>query len=142
MKPSHKFIDHTADVLFEARADNLNELFEQCAIAVQDTQVIIKNVEPKETRTITGEDKSVENLLFDFLDDLLFYKDSEQLIFSKFKIEIKQENDLYKLTCQASGEEINVEKHQPKVDVKAITMHLFEVTQIKDGWFAKVLVDI
>jgi SHS2 domain-containing protein len=142
MKPSYKFIDHTADVLFQAQGNNLNELFEQCAIALEDTQVDIKLIKPKENIIIEGKNKDIERLLFDFLDDLIFYKDSKLLIFSKFNISIRKENAEYILTCKAHGEKLNHEKHDPKVDVKAITMHLFEVKKIKDGWQAKVLVDI
>jgi len=142
MKPSHKFIDHTADILFEAQAPSLNELFEQCAIALENSQVDIKLIKQKETIKITGKNKKIDYLLFDFLDDLLFYKDSKQLLFSKFEIKIEKENDEYVLTCQATGEKLNLELHDPKVDVKAITMHLFEVKEIKDGWFARVLIDI
>ena len=142
MKPSYTFIDHTADVLFEAEAFTLSELFEQCALAVEDTQVDLSNVEQKEERTIIGKNKNVEHLLFDFLDDVLFYKDSEMLIFSKFVVEVKQEGEDYVLTCTASGETLNPDKHEQKVDVKAITMHMFEVKKEEKVWKARVLVDI
>jgi SHS2 domain-containing protein len=142
MKSSYKFIDHTADILFEAVGNTLPELFEQCAIALEDTQVDIKLIKPRESIEITGSNKDIERLLFDFLDDLLFYKDSKLLIFSKFDLDIKKDNQNYVLTCQASGEKLDHKKHDPKVDVKAITMHLFEVKEIKDGWQARVLVDI
>ena len=48
MKPSYKFIDHTADVLFQAEASTLNELFEQCGFALEETQVHLDKVEAKE----------------------------------------------------------------------------------------------
>ncbi len=139
---SYKFIDHTADVLFEAEGATLSELFEQCALAVEDTQVDLSNIAPAITKEITGKNKNIEHLLFDFLDDLLFYKDSEMLIFSKFVVEVKQEGEEYVLSCQASGETLNPDKHEQKVDVKAITMHMFEVKQEGDVWKANVLVDI
>lgn len=139
---SYNFLDHTADVLFEAEGSSLNELFEQCALALEDTQVDIKLVRPKKIIKIIGKNKKIDLLLFDFLDDLLFYKDSKLLIFSKFVIDIKEINKEYRLTCQASGEKLDHKRHDPKVDVKAITMHLFEVKKTDKGWRAKVLVDI
>jgi len=142
MQPSYHFIDHTADVLFEAQAATLNELFEQCALALEETQVDIKLIKPTISKKITEKNKSIEGLLFDFLDDLIFYKDSELLIFNEFQIKIEEKEGQYLLTCTAKGEKLNHEKHDPKVDVKAITMHLFEVKEIKGGWKAKVLVDI
>ena len=70
MKPTRRYIEHTADVLFEAEAATLGELFEQCGMAIEESQVELKNVEPKKEVTINGENQSVESLLFDFLDDL------------------------------------------------------------------------
>ncbi|MBI2146755.1 archease [Candidatus Woesearchaeota archaeon] len=143
MKPSYKFLDHTADVLFQAEAATLPELFEQCALALQETQVDISAVEPRQSVSITGENKNIDYLLFDFLDNLLFYKDSAQLVFSTFEAHIEQHpGGVYSLHCTAKGEKLNVKKHHPKVDVKAITMHMFEVKKVKEGWKAQVLVDI
>ena len=142
MKPSYKFLEHTADVLFQAEAPTLAELFTQCALAVEETQVDITKVEATQTIEITAENKNIENLLFDFLSDLLFYKDAEQLIFSKFEVTIEKNNEIYSLSCKASGEKLDNEKHEPKIDAKAITMHMFEVKQVEDGWKAQVLVDV
>ena len=141
MKPSRTYIEHTADILFKAEADTLDELFEQCALAVEESQIELDKVEAKEEKIITGENEKIDRLLFDFLDDLLFYKDSEQLIFSKFEIKIEQKGKYY-LHCNAKGEKIDNKKHQQKVDVKDITMHLFEVKQVEEHWQAKVLIDI
>ena len=88
--PFHKFLDHTADVFFVAKAETLPELFNECALAVEETMVDISKVNPKQKVKILGEDIKIEGLLFDFLDELLFYKDAKQLIFSKFEIEIKE----------------------------------------------------
>jgi SHS2 domain-containing protein len=139
---SYNYIDHTADVLFEAEGSSLPELFEQCALAVEDTQIELKEFGTSEMREITGNDKSVENLLFDFLDDLLFYKDSEMILFSKFDVSIEEKDGEYHLKCTASGEVLDPEKHEQKVDVKAITMHMFEVKEENGVWKARVLIDI
>jgi SHS2 domain-containing protein len=142
MKPYYKYLEHTADILFQAEAPTLEELFVQCALATEEGQVDIKKIEPKEKLTFTVENTNEEKLLFDFLDDLVFYKDSEQLIFSKFDIKIEKTDKGFKLTCTAHGEKIDNKKHDPKVDVKAVTMHMFEVKKTDKGWFAKVLLDI
>ena len=142
MHPFHKFLDHTADVFFVAKAETLPDLFRECAIAVEETMVNVDLVQPKEKTKILGENTKIDSLLFDFLDELLFFKDYKQLVFSKFEIDIKEESQKYHLTCFAYGEKINFAKHEPKVDVKAITMHEFKVEKVKDGWKAQVLIDI
>jgi len=142
MKPSYKYLEHTADVLFVAQAQGLGELFEQCALAVENAQVVLKGIKAKESKEIKLENSTLEKLLFDFLDELLYLKDTEGLIFSKFKCKIEEKNKKFLLNCTTKGEKFNPDKHEQKVDAKAITMHMFKVEQIKDGWKAKVLVDI
>ncbi len=141
MKPSREYIDHTADILFQAQAPTLEQLFEQCALAVEETQIPLEEIQPSKTITIELKHKQIDRLLFDFLDDLLFHKDADLLVFSKFDLNITK-NEEYHLMCKASGEPINHEKHERKVDVKAITMHLFEVKQVEGGWTAQVILDI
>ena len=142
MKPTRKYLEHTADILFQAEAETLPELFEQCAFAVEESQFDLSTVELNEEVKFKKENKQIDLLLFDFLDELLFYKDSEMLVLSEFKIDIIEEDDKFILDCKAFGEKIDQEKHQPEVDVKAITMHEFKVEKKGDGWFAQVLLDI
>ena len=142
MKPLHKFLDHTADVFFVAKAETLPALFNECALAVEETMVAVSKVKLKEKVKILGESAKVESLLFDFLDELLFFKDYRQLVFSKFEIDIQEKEGKYSLVCQAQGEKIDFSRHEPKVDVKAITMHEFKVEKVKEGWKAQVLIDI
>jgi SHS2 domain-containing protein len=142
VKQKHYFIDHTADILFRCEAPNLNGLFVEAALAVQECMAELETVDEKISREFKVEAKDVESLLFDFLDELLLYKDSEILIFKSFTVSISEHDGKYILRCIAKGEEFNHEKHERKVDVKAITMHMFEVKKTEQGWKAQVLVDI
>ncbi len=142
MKAFHQFFDHTADVLFVARADSLPELFRECALAVEETMVDVSKVKPKQKIKILAESKDVEGLLYDFLEEIVFFKDYKQLLFSKFDLDIVEKKGGYALTCFAYGEKLDVARHDPRVDVKAVTMHEFEVVKDKQSWKAKVLLDI
>lgn len=142
MKANYKFLEHTADELFVAEASTLGELFEQCALATEEVMVNLEAVEAKNLIEIDGENENIEYLLFDFLDDLIFYKDAEQMLLSKFDCNVEEKNGKYFLKCKAYGEMINPDKHEQKVDIKAITMHMFKVEKVSDGWKAQVLVDI
>lgn len=142
MKAFHKFFDHTADVLFVARAETLPELFNQCALAVEETMADVAKIKPKQKIKILGENKKVDGLLFDFMEELVFFKDYKQLLFSRFEIVITEKEGLYNMSCNAYGEKLDVARHDPRVDVKAVTMHEFEVIKDQQGWKAKVLLDI
>ncbi len=144
MKDKFEFIDHTADILFRCEAGSLERLFVQAGLAIGETTTRLNTIEEIEERLITGKNKNLEYLLFDFLDDLLFYKDTELLIFKKFEIKINKEgSEEYKLTCKATGEKLQEGKHERTIDIKAITMHMFEVKKVSsEKWSCQVLVDI
>lgn len=142
MEAMHKFLDHTADIFFVAKAETLPELFRECALALEETMVELSAIKLKQKVKILGEADNPERLLFDFLDELVFFKDYKQLLFSQFDIDIREKQGKYTLTCIAFGEKLDLVRHRQRVDVKAITMHEFKVEQLRDGWKAKVLVDI
>ena len=144
-KPSmkYKFIPElaTADVAFEAYGKTVEELFVNAALAVSETMVKLDTVNPKIEKKLTFENEKLEQLLFDFLEEIVFIKDADYMLFSEFEVKIEK-NNKYKLTVTLRGEEINPEKHVLGNDVKAITMHQFKVEQTKDGWKATVIVDV
>ena len=144
MKNNYKFLDHTADVLFQAQASDLNELFNQAGLATFATMTDLESVSPNEIKKFTITANSPEYLLFDFLDELLMYKDSELFFFSDFKVLVTHNKETNKWQCEAEcfGEAADDSKHDRKLDVKAITLHLFEVKEVKDGWACQVLLDI
>jgi len=134
--------DHTADIGFNIEASSLDELFKASAIATFDTMVEIKEIKPKTKRIIKLKNKDIDQLLFDFLCELIFLKDSKYMLFSKFNIKIKQEKTKeYSLTSEIFGEKINPKKQPLKIDVKAITFHEFFVKKEKN-WKAKFVLDI
>lgn len=144
MAGMHKFLDHTADVFFVAKGGTLAEIFTECALATEETMVNIEKVRPKEQLKILCEEAKIDRLLFDFLDELVFFKDYRQMVFSKFEIAIEQKGNKHYLTCVAYGEKLDYTRHEPRVDVKAVTMHMFKIEYLEDKqqWKAQVLLDI
>ncbi len=139
----YKFLPHTADTMFEAYGENVEELFTNSALAVETIMVDTKTVKKTEHYEITLETNSLEDLFYDFLSELIFVKDTEGLLFSKFDVVIHCKNKKYELFVKCEGEHIDREKHKLLDDAKAITLHDFILEQKEDNsWFAKVIVDI
>ncbi len=137
----YKFLPHTADAMFEAYGKDLEEMFENSALALEECMVKLSTIKDKEHYEIKLECDSVEDLLYDFLSELIFIKDTKGLLFNKFNKVIKK-NKKYKLSAKCKGDFINRNTQELLDDAKAVTKHLFEVKKIKDKWIAKVLVDI
>ena len=82
----YKFIDHTADVMFDAYGKNLNKVFENAALATFEVQCNLKKVERKVKKKIKLKNEDMEKLLFDFLEELIYLKDAKYLLFNKITI--------------------------------------------------------
>lgn len=137
-----KFLDKiTADAGFEAYGKTEQKLFENASLALFSLMCDIKRVEPEVKKTVELKRKTLEELLFDYLDELIFLKDRDVMVFSKFGVEINKNNN-YDLYIKAFGERIDTEKHSLLVDVKAVTKHMFKVEKKGDHYKATVVVDI
>ncbi|MBI2139203.1 archease [Candidatus Woesearchaeota archaeon] len=143
MKP-YTFLDHTADVLFEAYGETLDTLFQNAALALQESQFSLKTIKPKKTKTIRLKNEKIEMLLFSFLQELIFLKDAEQFAVRSCKVAIKETKGGkgFSLTASCLGDKLDLKKQGSKVDAKAITFHQFSVGKEKGRWKARVIVDI
>ena len=79
--------------------------------------------------------------MYDFLSEILFLKDSKYVVFRKVEVEIKEGNP-NKLKAVLHGDTINPNKQHLENDIKAVTMHMFELKKYKDGYKARIVVDI
>lgn len=130
-----------ADVAFEATGKTLDEMFESAALAVTKTMVKdLGSIDAKVSKEISVESDSIDMLLFNFLQEIVFYKDSEKLLLGKFSVKV--DNQRFSLSCVAEGEELDMGKHELLVDVKAVTLHQFEVENSGGEWRAQVILDI
>jgi SHS2 domain-containing protein len=138
----YKFLEDVAiaDSAFEAEGESLEELFEACAQATFEVMAETKTVQPRNKVEIELKCDDLEELLFNWLAELIYLKDLKATLFSRYKIKIEKP-DGYKLHAFMWGESIDVKKHKVKIDVKAVTYHLLEVKKMDDKWTAKVILD-
>ncbi len=98
-------------------------------------------VNPEIAREIELRSEDIGNLLFDWLSELVYLKDAESLIFSRFDVSINK-NDVYSLKAIVKGETINLKVHNLRSDVKAVTYHMFEIKRTGEKWTARIVLDI
>ena len=106
------------------------------AVITQTTN--LEELRTKLQKTIRLKNHDVKDLLYNFLSELIFLKDSQQLIFSKIKVDIKNNN----IAAVLFGDKINPKKQELRNDIKAITLHMFNLEKTKNGYKATVIVDI
>jgi SHS2 domain-containing protein len=130
-----------SDVAFNASGSTMEEVFQEAAKATLQVMVedisSIRQVEKVEVRLDEG---SSEMLLFDFLNELIFYKDAKRLLLLPTELKISNEGRHLEATLQ--GEQIDGSRHALDTDVKAVTMLRFALEQVPEGWRATVVLDV
>ena len=115
----YRLLDHTADALIEAYGESLSERFENAAYAMFDQMTDAGTIEAVGEVKIRLAADTQEQLLVDFLQELLYLHDAENLVFGRFAVTL---NDL-SLEATASGEEFDSGKHPKRAVVKGVTYH-------------------
>ncbi|MCX6803726.1 MAG: archease, partial [Candidatus Diapherotrites archaeon] len=115
---------------------------EETAKALTEIMVKIETVKPKEKRELWVNGTDEEVLLVAFLNELLFFKDKEQLVFSKFKVTIEKKAGQIRLKAMMFGEKINPKKHKIFTDAKAATYSELKVEKEGKVWTAQCIVDV
>ncbi|MBN1395225.1 MAG: archease [Pirellulales bacterium] len=135
----HETFEHTADLGLRVRADGIDELFADAARGLFAVMVTGQSAVQKGEElsfNIVGDD--FEELLHDWLAELLYTFHARRLVLSDFRVNVKDKT----LTAAARGEPIDPARHEIEVEVKAITWHGLKVERCNDGWTAEVIVDI
>ena len=132
-------LDHTADIGIVVHGEDLRALFENAGEAFFHLITDLKKVKRRVERRVDIGGESLDRLMVDWLSELLYLHDVENLLFGKFKVESVGEGGLKAI---ANGEPFQEGVHVIKTEVKAVTYHRLEVREEKGGWRAQVIVDL
>ncbi len=139
MKAGYEFFEHTADVGIAAHGATLAELFEGAARGL--VELIAENsaLEAKETRRLTVSADDAAQLLWRWLNELLFWFSTDRFLPVQYDLETVTPTSL---RGRVTGERFDPARHVQGREVKAITRHLLQVEQRDGTWSAQVIVDI
>ncbi len=133
----------TADIAFEAEGETLEETLIAASEAAMNVMVEdLATIAPRERRTIEIEGRAPDMLLFDLLQELVYYKDAQQLLLRIEKLALAEEGGVYRLRADAAGEKLDPARHEQRADVKAVTLHRLRLEKTGRGWKALVILDI
>ena len=142
-----RFLEHTADVLVEAWGPSLEAAFEEMARGMIEIMTDTSKIEPRERKEIEVCGFDLENLLYRWLEELLYLHDSENYVFSKFRVEKiekrrSNEEEEYCLRAEVWGERFDRERHEPRTVVKAVTYAQMKIEKHGSVWRAQTVFDI
>ena len=119
----YRFLEHTTDAEIEAYGSSLEEAFENGGKALEDTMVDLNTIQPRIEETIKVEGKDMQELLYEWLEYLIFKQDTEQMLYSKFNCRISRGKNTFTLEATVSGEKYDPSRHEEKTAIKAPTYH-------------------
>ncbi|MCX5846643.1 MAG: archease [Deltaproteobacteria bacterium] len=135
----YKVFDHTADLGLEIYGKTVKELFANAAFAVFDIITDLNRVKATEERTIIVEGEDWEDLLVNYLREVLYMFNGEGLLLKEYSI---IEIDPQHLQGRVSGELFNPSKHRINTEIKAVTYHQVTVRETPEMWMGRVIFDV
>ncbi len=121
---SYQLIDHTSDIGVEAYGETLPEAFLGVAAGMFSIITNINLLHKKQSLLISIQENSLEDLLFEWLNSLLYYFDTSGFIPIAFDIISFNDTNL-KIRCH--GEHIDPVRHELGTGIKSATYHLLKV---------------
>jgi SHS2 domain-containing protein len=136
--PRFETFPHGSDVGLRGRGRTLAESFEHIALALVSVVTDPARVREREVVELACAAPDPELLLYDFVGALVYEMATRKLVFARVAVRIEDGQ----LTARATGERVDVARHEPAVEVKGPTFTALEVRAEDGGWRAQLVVDV
>ena len=143
MFKQYSIIDHTADIGLECRGETIEALFEAAAEGMFSILTDLQNVAVRDEHTIELYASSHDDLLIQWLQELLYLFSTTSSVYSEFSTRINHtDNNSLKIRGICGGEPIDHKKHKIYTEIKTATYHQLQVKQTPKSWEGRVIFDI
>jgi len=129
----------TADKGIRAWGRDLSEVFRNAAQGMWSLMVEPGSARREDALPVTVEAADRETLLVAWLNELLYLHEVERFVAADFVIKALTE---LRLEAEVWGERVDRSRHLALGHVKAATYHMLQVVPTRDGWEARVVVDV
>ena len=138
MEKEFEILNHTADVGIIAYGADMKEAFANAAKGLFSLITELDDVEEALHRDVELTAPDQESLLVEWLNELIYLFDVENIIFKRF--DITQLNNTH-LKVRSYGQKVDSSRHKLKTGVKAATYHMLKIDK-SNGGKVQVLFDI
>ncbi len=139
VKPRWEHFAHGADIGVRGIGATVAESFEQAAIALTAVITDPAKVNPEHEIQVECTAIDQEALLVEWLNALVYEMAVRRMIFCRFAVRLEG----LRLYSSVRGEEIDVARHEPAVEVKGATYTSLFVGRNSDGaWVSQCVVDV
>jgi len=135
----YKVLDHTADLGIRVWGISLQELFSNAASAMYEQITDIDRIQPSMSKKVKAQGLDRDELLKNWLSELLYYLHTKDIVFCSFKIDNLTDTGINSI---AAGGEISRDIHVLKHEIKAITFHNLKIEESNNRLETDIIFDI
>jgi SHS2 domain-containing protein len=141
---SFKFLDEIAlaDIAFEAEGESVEEVFRGATQALLECMANSSTVSEDWERAIERSDVDPSALLFDWLSEMVYWKDAAGVVYREAPLTLSQEGEVWLLQARLIGAPVDYQTQELHADVKGVTKHLYELKQTGGRWKVRVVLDV
>lgn len=137
--PSFTIFETTADVGVEAKGSDLSQVFEMAGLGLSHLTVGLETFPESKTIRLRLVSEDLESLLVNWLNELIYIRDTIGFVGKRFSVKIPKEGELQAEIC---GGELDPKTQEMKLEVKAATRHRLEIGGSEDAYTARIIFDI
>ena len=143
MERPYRILEHTADVALEATGQTMTEALANTALALFSVMVDLRGVRVRQWTEVEVHSTTPEDLLVDWLNELLYHSETREVLFRRFEMRgLTEAPPGRRLRARCGGEPIDPSRHHLKLPVKAVTYHQARVRRRGNAFETRVIVDI
>ena len=131
-----------ADIAFEAEGESVEEVCRGATQALLESMANPATVSGGWERVIERSDADPSMLLFDWLSEVVYWKDAAGVVFREAPLILTREGDVWLLRAQLIGAPVDQQAQELHADVKGVTKHLYELKQTGSCWKVRVVLDV
>ncbi len=135
----YQLLEHTADLGIRVSEEDIESVFINSARAMSDLIADINTIKPVISVEIKVQAQDRDELLKNWLSELLYYFHVKETLFSKFDIKILDDNII---SSVATGENLQRPRHSLKNDIKAVTFHALNIHKTGNQLSTDIIFDI
>jgi len=130
-------LPHTADIKIRVTSESLEGLFSETATAMM--TILYGQTGPGAIRrTISIGSDSPEELMTDFLSEVLYISEVEGVVFSSFFVSLAGNS----LTATLTGEPFDPRKHRGGTEIKGVSYSGLRILKEDDAYVLDILFDV
>ncbi|MER3446769.1 MAG: hypothetical protein C4291_07970 [Candidatus Dadabacteria bacterium] len=135
----YEILDHTADICVRVYGRSLDDLLRNAARAMMELITDREKVDPSQEIEFKARGETDEEILVHWLDEILFIHHVKKMVFRNFESHPVSKTEIQ---GKAIGENIDMERHEIRLDIKAATYHNLKIERVDDRLKVDIVFDI